>query len=87
MRPEVAGVEHPLAVRFQEQRVGIERAVVHQIRRNPERTDLNADTVSDESRRFECLPIRYVRARRLQNAGAASPIYTGTDGARYRARP
>ena len=66
--PEVTGVEHSLAVCLDQQGVGIERAVIDQIRRHTERPDLQRCPVLDEARGSEGAAVADVAARRRQNA-------------------
>ena len=65
--PEIARIEHPLAVRLDQQGIGIERAVIDEIRRDPERPGLHRLAVRDEAGVGESVAVRDVTARCLQN--------------------
>ncbi len=65
---KVTRVEHPLAVRLHQQRVGVECAVIDQIRGHPERSDVYRFPVFDEARRGQGLAASHIAACRTQHA-------------------
>ena len=50
MASKVAGIKHPLVLGLHEQGIGIEGAVVHEVRRNPKGPDFDRLPVAQESR-------------------------------------
>ena len=72
---KVAGIEDPFAARLNEKGIGIERAVIDEIGRDPERTDFQRFSVGNEARVLEGQAIGNVRARGLHDVvrGLADP--------------
>ena len=65
---KIARVAQAAAVGLHEQRVRVERAVVHQQRRDPERSDLERALVTVEARILEPVSVGHVPGRRLEDA-------------------
>ena len=84
---QVTGVEHAATAGVDLERVGVERAVIHQVRRDRERADHQRNAVLEVHRR----PQRRSRARRIvpprRSPRRPSPAKTGTVGLTWSSSP
>ena len=75
---KIARVAQAAAVGLHEQRVRVERAVVHQQRRDPERSDLERALIAVEARILEPVSVGHVPGRRLEDAVQGEGVDSGS---------